>query len=337
MRTALMRLAPAVRHAVDAAGIEGLVQRALRRDDAAPHHGHALKNVEELHHLAGPVGGEAGVLLEEHRPHIAGGGGGVPRQADGPHALAEAGQGQARRKMVLRLAGGEVHVVGQIGLVEGEGRVVGEHPGLVLVEVQAVGGGLRHQRAGGVRHVQRGQRQPRREGDGAHGHLFQQGPGLGQTGAAAQNQPQQLVGRKVIAFGPLVGKVVGVAREIQPGHVKALLVHAFGKKRQAAGHAGHAHDGVVLRQGGAVGEGKGEGTGRDDHPLPEGYLQVQVASEKFLLKKSDAGAHGDYILFGVLSSVYTPFGPGQTKGAKKGGTAAGRPTGIQKFTPPGGR
>ena len=110
---------------------------------------------------------------------------------------------------------------------------------------------------------------------------------------------------------------MGVAREIQPGHVKALLVHAFGKKRQAARPAGHAHDGVVLRQGGAVGEGKGEGTGRDDHPLPEGYLQVQVASEKFLLKKSDAGAHGDYLLFGVLSSVYTPFGPGQTKGAKK--------------------
>ena len=254
--------------------------------------------MEELVHRV-VTGGVHRVAFQEGRPHEPPHGGAVARQADGAHALPVGGEGNAGGKAVFRRRGGKGLVAGQVGQLHREGRVVGEHAHRVLVKAGALGGDLQHQRAGAVGNVpvQRGQRITRREGDAQQVDALQHGAGFLQGAAAAQHQRNQLIGGHRVRRGLFGGSVVGVAGEVQPGHVQPGLVHGLGVQGHAPGHGGHADHGQMVGHRRAAVEVEGEGAGRCHHLLAEGRLQIQIAAEQRIgCGKSDACAHKNSLL-----------------------------------------
>ena len=84
----------------------------------------------------------AGVEPGEGRPHEPGHGGEVPWQAQSPHALTVGGEVQLGGKVVFRLPGGEIQVIGQIGHLIVKGRVVGQNLCRIVIDLQTLFDGL---------------------------------------------------------------------------------------------------------------------------------------------------------------------------------------------------
>ena len=255
--------------------------------------------MEQLADAAGFILGGAGVVPHKGGPHKAGLRRKVARQAQPAHAAAVSGQGQFRRKLVFRLSGAEVHIVVQVEHLEGEGRVVGEHPGRVVVHVQAVGGGFQRDAAGAVRDhpVQRGQRVLGAEGQVQKVGVFQQRPCLGQAGAAAQQPGNQLKLRDVLL--PVGrGVIDGVAHKVQPGHTQPGFVDGVIVKGIALRHMGHAQNGVVVAQLPGLAELEGIVARRDHKLFPVGKLIVQIAAEiKIFGLVGGGGTHNKNLAF----------------------------------------
>ena len=280
---------------IDTAGIGGDVALAFGGDHAAPHHGHAVQDVEKLGH--GVVRGAApyGVVFQEAGFHVPGLRRKIPRQPDGPHALAVGCQGQCGGKAVFRRFGRKMLKIVQRRQLEGERRVVGQHPGRVFINMKAVLHGFQHQGTGGVGQmpVQGGQGIPFAEGNSQQLHRLKQFPGLGQIFAAAQHQRDQFIGGYGIRSGFFRRGIPGVAGKIQPRHIQAFFVGGFGVERDIFGHVGHADEREVPGHGRAAVKAEFVPPGSDDDLFTKGVLQIQIAPVQAQGRRNgDTCAHG---------------------------------------------
>ena len=205
----------------------------------------------------------------------------IAGQPHGTHAPAVGSQRQGRGEAVLRRAGGQLGVVVQLEHLQGEGRLVGQHAGGIVVDVQTVGGLLDHHAAPPVSQqpVELGRRQPRQKGVVGDADALQQPAGLVHPGAAAQQPRDQLELRHA---APLrrAGAVDGAGHEVQPGDAQPLLVHRVVVQGIARLHRRHADHGVVLCHLIQMAHGQRKAPGRDGDALAEAALIVEIAPEE---------------------------------------------------------
>ena len=294
------------RRGVHAAGIGGQVRLVLPGQDSPPHHGHGIQNVKYLRHTGGRVGAAAAVHPAEQGFDETGSRREIPRQAKsaGPHPKGR--EGERRGKGIFRQPGRKAQILPGIFTVEGKGRVVGQHAEGIFIDLHPGGGLLHHKAARGVRHqpMERGQRQVRAEGNLHQFHPLQQGPGLGQGPAAAQQVRDQLIGRQPPPPGGGVGPVAGVAGKVEPRRAEALFIDGLGIEGIIVRHMGHPDHGIVGRHGPRALGGKGEIAGGDDHGLPKAALKVHIPPKiKGFSGKGKGCTHRFFLLVPNILSV----------------------------------
>ena len=123
---------------------------------------------------------------------------------------------------------------------------------------------------------------------------------------------------------------MGIAGEVEPGHIDPRLVHPLGVQGIALRHAGHADDGLMGLQGGHFVKLQRKLPGRNHNLLPKGIFQVQItAGIGIFCGQSDAGTHdktsfffsvsrlkkipwaGPREFFYIFSGAVTPMSPRQ--------------------------
>ena len=216
--------------------------------------------------------------------------------------------------MVHRRLRRQLGVVVQGEQLHREGRVVGQHPRRIVVDVESVRHRLHHNAAGAVRHhpVELGRGQTGGIGRVGDAGLRQQRPGLRQRGAASQQPRDQLeLGHVLPAI--LRPPVHRVAHEVQTGDAQPLFVDGVVVQGEAVLHMGHADHGVVRLHDRAVAQRQRPVPGRDDHALPEGLLIVQIAPEiKMLCLICGRRTHG------AASFVFSQYAPRRGKNSPSG-------------------
>ena len=175
---------------------------------------------------------------------------------------------------------GQVQKLGQVLHLKIEGRVVGEYPHRVFIDLQPLPDGFHRQGAVPVRQdpVQRCQGQVWAEGQGDEIQPFQQDPGLREGGALSQNPGDQLKGGDVVPTGNL-RPIGGIAGEVQSCHAQAPFVGGLKVEGILFRRQGRADQGVMVGQFSGPPEGEGIIPGRDGHRLPVGGGEIQRSPE----------------------------------------------------------
>ena len=278
---------------IAAGGVDGAHILPVRQAHAALGLLHRAQDVEKLADLLLLRGAGTGIVQCKGGPDEAGLGGPVAGQAQRAHALAVRGQGQLGGETVNGRLRRQIEVVVQGEGLEGEGRLVGEHPHGVVIEVQAVRHRLGHKAAGPVGHdpVQGGEGELGAELELGGVDPAQQLPGLVRRGALAQHPGGQLEGGHVVLPADR-GLVDGAVGKVQRGHGQPGLVHRVVIQRVVLLHVGHADHGVMAGQGAGGPEGEGQAARGDGHRFVIGPLQIQRAAEIVAAGAvGDGGAH----------------------------------------------
>lgn len=269
---------------VAAAGVQGDLVLAAVQLAAAALLFDRMQDVEELPDALGLA--RAGLCVHPHeghadKPRLAGQ---IARQPQRTEAAAVDGQIEAVRKGAGGGAGRQCAVVVQREKLLRERRVVRQHAGGVVVDVQAVGGRFHHDAAGfvGDEPVQLRQRQLVAERDVDDIGLFQQGARLGQRGAAAQ-QPRDQFKLGDIVFSLRRRVVDRVADEIQPRNAEAALVDGVVVERVLPRHIGHADHGVFRAEVPHAAQAKRVGARRDGDLVAVGKFVIQIAAKVEIL------------------------------------------------------
>ncbi len=120
---------------IHAAGIGGDVIEFLGGDDASPDHGYGVQYMEKLGNAAHFVFFADGVQAEIGGFDETGSRGIIPGQADTAETLAEGDKAFDRAETVGRTAGSQVHVLAEVGGLETESGIIGQHPDRIFAYV----------------------------------------------------------------------------------------------------------------------------------------------------------------------------------------------------------
>ena len=243
----------------------------------------------------------------ERRAHKARGGGEVAGQSQRAHAAAVERERERVGKEIFRLLRREVHEVVEREHLLRKRRVVRQHPGGVVIDVQAVRRGLDHDAAAAVgdQPVQLRARQRGRKRRVVHDHARERIARLGDRGARAEQPRDERVLRHR-GHALRDGRIDRVAHKVQPRDAQALLVDRVVVERIVVLDMRHADHGIMPVERAAV-QADRVAARRDGHVLAVGKFVVQIAAEiKIAVAVSRCGTHGARPPSFIRCPVYPP-------------------------------
>ena len=295
---------------VAAAGVKGDFVLAAVQLTAAALLLDRMQNVEKLPDALGLTVTGFGVHPHKGGADKAGLAGQIARQTQCAKPAAVDRQLQPLGKGAGRRVGRKCAVIVQRKKLLRERRIVRQHAHRVVINVQAVGGGLHHNAAGlvGNKPVQLGKGKLLTERNVDDVGLFQQGAGLGQRGAAAKQPGDKLkLGDVVFAFGRRM--VDGVPDKVQPGNAEALLVDGIVVEGILPGYIGHTNHRILCAEIAHAAQAERIRPRRDGDLIAVGKLIIQIAPEvEILCGIRCSGTHDErpFLLYNIV--LYHGYG-----------------------------
>lgn len=240
----------------------------------------SVQDVEELPDALGLAAAGFRVHPHKGRTHKAGLAGQIARQAQCAEAAAVDGQVKAVRKRNRRRARRECAVVVQCEKLLRERRIVRQYTDGVIVDVQAVGGGLHHDapRFVGNEPVQLREGQLLTERDIDDVGFCKQRAHLGQRRTAAQ-QPGDQLKLGDVAFAILRRVVDCIADKVQPCDAQALLIDGVIVERVLPRHVGHADHRIFCAEVPHAAQSKRVGPRRDGNLVAVGKFIIEITAK----------------------------------------------------------
>ena len=240
----------------------------------------SVEDVEELPDALGLAAAGFRVHPHKGRTHKAGLAGQIARQAQCAEAAAVDGQVKAVRKRNRRRARRECAVVVQCEKLLRERRIVRQYTDGVIVDVQAVGGGLHYDapRFVGNKPVQLREGQLLTERDIDDVGFCKQRAHLSQRRTAAQ-QPGDQLKLSDVAFAILRRVVDCIADKVQPCDAQALLIDGVIVERVLPRHVGHADHRIFCAEVPHAAQSKRIGPRRDRDLVAVGKFIIEIAAK----------------------------------------------------------
>ena len=232
---------------VAARGVDGFFAEAIVQANAAADHGDVLQDMEEVGDVLLFVGRADAVCAGKGGADEAGGGRGIPGQADGAHAATVRGKGEGFRKSIDGFIGREIDKVVEPLELNGEGRVIGKDADGILINFQAVFGGFGDDGSGAIRDepMERGDGQAVAEGEVDEVDIFEQRSCFGKIRAGEEEIGNKFKGGEVDLALDLL-KIDGVFREVEAGGAEAVFIDGVVEERHAVFDDRHADHGLMI-------------------------------------------------------------------------------------------